>query len=224
LSESKRKGGPLRIPTLEEGAPKLTVIDIIEVSIPLINITLTIIFVLLITNVYIDMLLFFMLVLTIAFFFSFSYEFWQRKKTHPTKDLPMIFNSFDISPYVIYTGQFFYGWIFLSFIFSGFIEALSFLSIILWAYFGFSALFLVFSIWAIVTYIQEAGTKKEEIKNKIKEELIKHKMTENYAAQSYYVQLLIKVIDTPLIKARFLSKLITIITILLTIVPFVIPA
>ena len=72
-------------------------------------------------------------------------------------------------------------------------------------------------------YIKEAGKKKEEFKKNIMKDLHEHKKTENYAAQSYYIQLLIKVIETPLIKANFLSKLITVITILLTVIPFLIP-
>jgi hypothetical protein len=79
-------------------------------------------------------------------------------------------------------------------------------------------------IWAILEYVKEAENKKMELKKEIMEDLYKHEKTENYAAQSYYLQLLIKVIDTPLIKAKFLSKLITLLTILLTIVPFIIPA
>ena len=73
-------------------------------------------------------------------------------------------------------------------------------------------------------YVQEAEKEKEDFKKKIMKELNEHKKTENYAAQSYYLQLLIKIIETPLIKARFLSVLITVITIILTIVPFIITA
>jgi hypothetical protein len=84
--------------------------------------------------------------------------------------------------------------------------------------------FLVLVIWALVVYVKEAGKIKDDLKKNIKEDLNKHEKTENYAAQSYYLQLLIKVIETPLIKAGFLSQIITVITILLTIVPFIIPA
>ncbi|MFX0104574.1 MAG: hypothetical protein ACFE75_03675 [Candidatus Hodarchaeota archaeon] len=224
MSKPKRKGGPLRIPTPGEAPPKLTIIDLVEVSIPIINIALVIIFILLIPNFFIDLLLFFMLVLTIAFFFSFIVELWQMFQTTHTEKPLLIYNSANVSPYVLYAGQFFYGYFFLSFIFLGFIEAVSVLSIFIWIYFSFSALFLVFIIWAIVVYIREAGTKKEELKNNIMKHLSKHEKTENYAAQSYYLQLLIKVIETPIIKAGFLSKLITAITIILTFVPFIIPA
>ena len=79
-------------------------------------------------------------------------------------------------------------------------------------------------IWAIVVYVKEAGKTKKELKKNIMKFLSTHEKTENYAAQSYYLQLLIKVIETPLIKTNILSKLITVITILLTIVPFIIPA
>ncbi len=54
-------------------------------------------------------------------------------------------------------------------------------------------------------------------------DLNKYKKTDNYAAQSYYIQLLFKAIETPLIKAGFLSKLITFFTIILTVVPFIVP-
>ncbi|MFX0083097.1 MAG: hypothetical protein ACFE94_15215 [Candidatus Hodarchaeota archaeon] len=224
MSKPKKKGGPLRIPTAEEVTPKLTIIDLIELSLPLINIVLAIIFFLLIDDFIIDLLLFFMLMLTIAFFLSMFVELWQLSQTTHTEDSLLIYNSTNVSPYVLYAGQFFYGYFFLSFIFLGYIEAVSVLSIFIWVYFSFSTLFLVLSIWAVVSYVNEAGSKKEELKKTIKEDLNKHEKTENYAAQSYYLQLLIKVKETPLIKAGFLSKLITFITILLTIVPFVIPA
>ena len=68
MSVSKRKGGPLRIPTEEEKLLKFTIIDFIEAILPMINIVLTILFILLIPNFLIDLLLFFMLLLTIAFF------------------------------------------------------------------------------------------------------------------------------------------------------------
>ncbi|MFX0026732.1 MAG: hypothetical protein ACFE8M_09970 [Candidatus Hermodarchaeota archaeon] len=223
MSKPKKKGGPLRIPTLEEVTPKLTIIDLIEVLLPLINIVLAIIFILEITNFYVQLLLFFMLGLTIAFFLSLSIELWQIYNPSPTEKSLLIYNSANVSPYVLYAGQFFYGYLFISFIFLGFIEAVSVLSIFVWVYFGFSTLFLVFSIWAIVGYVNEAGVIKEELKKNILENLNKHEKTENYAAQNYYLQLLIKVIETPIMKAGFISKLITFITILLTIVPFIIP-
>ncbi|MFW9823446.1 MAG: hypothetical protein ACFFE4_10950 [Candidatus Thorarchaeota archaeon] len=226
MSKVKRKGGPLRIPTLEEGTPKFIIIDLIEVLLPLINIILAIVFIFEITNFYVQLLLFFMLGVTIAFFFSLSIELWQifYKKFSPIEKSILIYNSANVSPYVLYTEQFFYGYFFLSFIFLGYIEAVSVLSIFVWLYFGFSTLFLVFGIWAIVAYVNEAGGIKEDLKKNILENLNKHKNTENYAAQSYYLQLLIKVMETPIMKAGFISKLITLITILLTIVPFIIPA
>ncbi|MFX1349149.1 MAG: hypothetical protein ACFE92_10790 [Promethearchaeota archaeon] len=224
MSRPKKKGGPLRIPTPEEGTPKFTIIDLIEVLIPLINIALSIIFILLIDNFFIDLLLFFMLILTIAFFLSSIVEFWQIFRTTHTENSLLIYNSTNVSPYILYAGQFVYGYFFLSFIFLGFIEVANVLSIFILIYFGFSTLFLVLGIWAILVYVKEAGIRKEQLKKKIMEDLNKHENAENYAAQSYYIQLLIKVIETPLIKAGFLSKLITFITIILTIVPFIIPA
>ncbi|MHA2038713.1 MAG: hypothetical protein ACW972_03475 [Promethearchaeota archaeon] len=167
MSKPKRKGGPLRIPSPEEETPQLTIIDIIEMAIPLINIILTIIFILVIPNFFIDMLLFFMLMLTISFFLSFFIEVWQRKQMDNSKKFPLIFNSFNVSPYVLYAGQFFYGYFFLSFIFLGFIEAVSVLNIIVWVYFGFSLLFIIFVIWAITEYVKEAGEKREELKKNI---------------------------------------------------------
>jgi len=223
LSKPKRKGGPLRIPTAEEEVMILSKRDLLGL-LPVINIVLAIIFILLIPNFFIDLLLFFMLVLTIAFFFSMVVEIWQQFQTIPTEKSLLIYNSMDVSPLVLYAGQFGYGYFFLSFLFLGFIEAVSVLSIFLWVYFSFSTLFLVMLIWAIVEYVKEAVKKKEELKKNIMKDLSKHEKTENYAAQSYYLQLLIKVIETPLIKAGFLSKLIVVITILLTIVPFIIPA
>ncbi|MFX0004307.1 MAG: hypothetical protein ACFFAA_10180 [Promethearchaeota archaeon] len=223
MSKPKRKGGPLRIPAPEE-APKFTIIDIIEVSIPLINITLSIIFIFLIDNFFIDLLLFFMLMLTVAFFLSASVELWQIFRTTHTENSLLIYNSANVSPYVLYAGQFIYSYLFLSFIFLGYIESVSILSIFIWVYFSFSTLFLLLSFWAIVVYVKEAGKRKEELKKNIMEDLNKHENTENYAAQSYYLQLLIELRKTPLIKAGFLSKLITVITIILTIVPFIIPA
>ncbi|MFW9998768.1 MAG: hypothetical protein ACFE9Q_15160, partial [Candidatus Hodarchaeota archaeon] len=204
--------------------PKFTIIDLIEVLIPLINIALSIIFILLIDNFFIDLLLFFMLILTIAFFLSSIVEFWQIFRTTHTENSLLIYNSTNVSPYILYAGQFVYGYFFLSFIFLGFIEVANVLSIFILIYFGFSTLFLVLGIWAILVYVKEAGIRKEQLKKKIMEDLNKHENAENYAAQSYYIQLLIKVIETPLIKAGFLSKLITFITIILTIVPFIIPA
>ncbi|MFX0048046.1 MAG: hypothetical protein ACFE8G_07740, partial [Candidatus Hermodarchaeota archaeon] len=113
MSKPKRKGGPLRIPLPEEETPKLTIIDLIEVSIPLINIGISIIFIILISEFYLDLLLFFMLVLTITFFPSFFFEFWQRKQIDRSKKPLLIFNPFDVSPFVLYAGQFFYGYFFL---------------------------------------------------------------------------------------------------------------
>ena len=223
MSKLKRKGGPLRIPTPEEGTPKLTKRDLLGL-LPLINIALTIICILLIPNSFIDLLLFFMLVLTFAFFLSMIVEIWQMFQTINTENSLLIYNSMNVSPLVLYAGQFFYGYFFLSFIFLGFIEAISVLSIFVWVYFGFSTLFLVMVIRNGMIYVKEAEKKKEDLKNNIMKDLNEHKKTENYAAQSYYLHLLIKVIETPLIKAGFLSKLITVITILLTIVPFIIPA
>ena len=224
MSDSKRKGGPLRIPTEEEELLKFTIIDFIEAILPMINIVLTILFILLIPNFLIDLLLFFMLLLTIAFFLSMIGELWQIfRTTHPENYL-LFYTSTNVSPYILYAGQFLYGYFFLSFMFLGFIEFESVLSIFIWVYFFFSTLFLVFVIWAIATYFKEAGNKKKEIKEKILKNLHKHEITENYAAQTYYLQLLIHVIETPLIKAGFLSKLITFITVILTVVPFIIPA
>ena len=222
MNKPKRKGGPLRIHKAEEGPATLSKRDLIG-FLPLINIALAIICILLIPNFFIDVLLFFMLVLTIAFFLSMIIELWQTFQTTHTEKSLLIYNSINVSPLVLYAGQFFYGYFFLSFIFLGFIEAVSILSIFIWIYFGLSTLFLVLVIWAIEVYVKEAGIKKEELKKNLMEELNKHEKTENFAAQSYYVQLLIKVIETPLIKAGFLSILITFITILLTIVPFIIP-
>jgi hypothetical protein len=222
-SNPKRKGGPLRIPTAEEGAMIINKRDLLGL-LPVINIALAIIFILLIPNFFIDVLLYFMLVLTIAFFFSMIVSLWQQKQNDHTENSLLIYNSSDVSPLVLYAGQFGYSYFFLSFIFLGFIEAISSLSIFIWVYFVVSTILLVVIIWAIVEYVKEAAKKKEELKKNIMKDLYKHKKTENYAAQSYYLQLLIKVIETPLIKAKFLSKLITVITILLTIVPFIIPA
>ena len=224
MSKPKRKGGPLRIPTEEEEFHKFTIIDLVEAILPLINIVLTIIFILLIPNFLIDLLLFFMLLLTIAFFFSMVVELWQIFRVPHIENSLLIYSSTNVSPYILYTGQFIYGYFFLSFLFLGFIEVDIVLSIVILVYFGFSTLFLVLVIWAIVTYFKEAGNKKEEIKEKIMENLNKHEKMENYAAQSYYIQLLIEIRKTPLLKAGFLSKLITVITLVLTIVPFIIPA
>ncbi|MHA1931413.1 MAG: hypothetical protein ACW96X_02670 [Promethearchaeota archaeon] len=222
-SKPKRKGGPLRIPKEEENYSRKR--DLLGL-LPVINIALVIIFISLIPNFFIDLLLFIMLLLTIAFFIfyiSVLVGLSQEKKDDLIKNSLLIYNSRDVSPIVLYAGQFVYGYFFLSFIFLGLIEAISILAIFLWVYFGFSTIFLLVLIWAIVEYVEEAGKKKEELKKIIMKDLSKHKKTENYAAQSYYLQLLIKLIDTPLIKAKFLSKLITIITILLTIAPFIIP-
>ncbi|MFW9830046.1 MAG: hypothetical protein ACFFEY_20935 [Candidatus Thorarchaeota archaeon] len=223
MSKPKRKGGPLRIPSPGEVTPKLTIIDIVEMSLPLINIVIAIIFILIIPEIILDLILFVMLVLTIAFFISFFIELWVRYQTTHTEGSLLIYNSVDVSPYVLYAGQFFYGYFFLSFIFLGYIEAVSGLSIFLWVYFCFSTLFLIFIFWAIIAYVKEAGIKKEELEKEIMEDLHKYEKTENYAAQSYYIQLLIKLTETPIIKAGFLSKLITFITFALTIVPFILP-
>jgi len=223
VSESRRKGGPLRIPTAEEETMIFSKKDLLGL-LPLINIALIIIFIFLIPNFFINVLLFFMLVLTIAFFLSMIIEIWEQKQKDHTKKSLLIFNSVDVSPFVLYAGQFFYGYIFLSFIFLGIIEVVSSLSIFIWVYFGFSNIFLVMVIWAIVVYVKEAGKTKKELKKNIIKFLSTHEKTENFAAQSYYLQLLIKVIETPLIKTNILSKLITVITILLTIVPFIITA
>jgi hypothetical protein len=223
LSKPKRKGGPLRIPTPEEGIPKLTIIDLVEMALPLINVAILIIFILIILDTVLDLILFVMLVLTIAFFVSFIVELWVRFQTPQTKSSLLVYNSVDVSPYVLYAGQFFYGSFFLSFIFLGYIEAVSVLSIFVWVFFCFSTLFLVLIFWAIIAYVKEAGNKKEELKIEILENLNKHQKTDNYAAQNYYLQLLIKLSETPMIKAGFLSKLITFITILFTIVPFILP-
>jgi hypothetical protein len=221
-SKPKKKGGPLRIPTAEESAKILSKKDLLGL-LPVINIALAIICILLIPSFFIDVLLFFMLVLTIAFFFSMIVELWQQKQNDHIENSLLIFNSSDVSPLILYAGQFGYGYLFLSFTFLGFTEAVNSLSIFIWVYFGFSTIFLVMVIWAIVEFVKEAGEKKEELKKNILKNLYKHEKTENYAAQSYYLQLLIKVIETPLIKAKFLSKLLVVITILLTIVPFIIP-
>jgi hypothetical protein len=224
LSKPKKKGCTLRIPKAEEEITKFTIIDFIEATLPLINIVLTIIFIDLITNFLIDLLLFFMLLLTIGFFISMIIELWQIFRTTHTENSLLIYNSMNVSPYILYAGQFFYGFFFLSFLFLGLIEVVGLLSIFIWIYFGFSTLFLVFVIWAIAVYFNEATNKKKEIKEKLMKKLSKHEETENFSAQTYYLQLLIDVKNTPLIKAGFLSKLITFITILLTIAPFIIPA
>ena len=222
-SKQKKKGGPLRIPTEEEEPMILSKRDLLGL-LPVINIALAIIFILLIPNFFIDLLLLFMLVLTIAFFLSMIAFLWQQKQDDLTEKSPLIYNSMNVSPLVLYAGQFIYGYFFLSFIFLGFIEAVSILSVFIWIYFGFSTFFLVMLIWGIVDYAKEAVKKKEELKKNIMKELSKHEKTENYAAQSYYLQLLIRIIETPLIKARALSKLLVFTTLLLTIVPFIIPA
>jgi len=222
-SKPKRKGGPLRIATAEKEAKIISKRDLLGL-LPAINIALAIIFILLIPNFFIDVLLLFMLVLTIAFFFNMIGFILQQKQTDHIENSLLIYNSSDVSPLVLYAGQFGYGYFFLSFIILGFVEAVSVLSIFIWIYFGFSTLFLVMLIWAIVEFVKEAGKTKKELKKNIMKDLYKHEKTENYAAQSYYLQLLINVIETPLIKAIFLSKLLTVITILLTIVPFIIPA
>lgn len=224
MSKPKRKGGPLRIPSPGEEVPKFTIIDFVEMTLPLINIVLTVIFILLIPNFLIDLVLFFMFLLTISFFLSMILELWQFFRVTHTENSLLIYSSTNVSPYLLYTGQFFYGYFFLSFLFLGFIEVDIILSIVIWVYFGFSTLFLVFVIWAIVAYFKEAGNRKKEINEKIMENLNKHEKMENYAAQSFYIQLLIEIRKTPLLKAGFLSKLITVITFLLTIVPFIISA
>jgi hypothetical protein len=222
-SKPKKKGGPLRIPIEEEGAMILTKRDLLGL-LPLINIALAIIFILLIPNFFIDLLLLFMMVLTITFFFSMIAFLWQQKEDTLTEKSSLIYSSMNVSPLVLYAGQFVYGYFFLSFIFLGFIEAISVVSVFIWIYFGFSTFFLVMLIWGIVDYAKVAVQKKEEFKKKIMKELSKHEETENYAAQSYYLQLLIRIIETPLITARVLSKLLVFITLLLTIIPFIIPA
>ena len=222
-SKPKQKGGPMRIPTPEEKPMILTKKDLLGL-LPVINIALVVIFIWLIPNLLIDLLLLFMLVLTVAFFFSMIGSLRQQKHYDRTENFLLIYNSMDVSPIVLYAGQFFYGYFFFFFIFLGFIEAVSVLSIFVWVYFGLSTLILVMLIWGMVEYVKESEKKKEELKRTIMKDLNKHKETENYAAQSYYLQLLIKVIETPLIKAKFLSKLLAVITILLTIVPFIIPA
>ena len=222
MGTPKRKGGPLRIPSAEEGVPILSKKDLLGL-LPVINIALAIIFILLIPNFFIDVLLFFMLLLTIAFFFSMTIDLWEQKQKDNMESSLLLYNSMNVSPLVLFAGQFIYGYIFLFFVFLGFIEAVSILSIVVWVYFVFSTLFIIMIIRNGYIYIKEAGKKKEEFKKNIMKDLHEHKKTENYAAQSYYIQLLIKVIETPLIKANFLSKLITVITILLTVIPFLIP-
>jgi hypothetical protein len=150
-------------------------------------------------------------------------EIWELKRDYSTENSLLIYKPLNVSPLVLYAGQFFYGYFFLSFIFLGYIEVRSILSIFVWVYFAFSTLFLVWVIRNSMIFVKEAEEKKENFKKKILKDLNEHKKTDNYAAQSYYIQLLIKLIETPLIKAKFLSVLITVITILLTIVPFLIP-
>jgi small-conductance mechanosensitive channel len=204
----------------EEEKPKIFSSRDLLGLLPVINIFLAIVSILLIPNFLIDIVLFFMLVLTIAFFLSMIIEVWEQKQNDSTENSLLIYNSMNVSPLVLYAGQFFYGYFFLSFIFLGFIEVVSILSIFVWVYFGFSTFFLVWVIRNGLIYVKEAEKKKEDLKKKIVKDFNEHKKTENYAAQSYYLQLLIEIRKTPLIKAGFLSKLITVITILLTIVPF----
>jgi hypothetical protein len=207
----------------EENTKILSLRDLLGL-LPVINIVLAIIFFFLITNFFIDMVLFFMVVLTFAFFLSMAIDIWEQKHKDYTENSLLIYISMNVSPLVLYAGQFFYGYFFLSFIILGFIDALSVLSIFVWLYFGFSTLFLILLIRNSLIYVKEAEKKKDDLKIKIMKDLDEHRKTENYAAQSYYLQLLIKIIETPLVKANFLSVLITVITILLTIVPFLIPA
>jgi hypothetical protein len=208
------------MPKLEE-TPKIMILLSL---LPIINIFLAIVFIILIPNFFIDIVLFFMLVLTIAFFLSMIVELWEQKRDDYVENSLLIYKSMNGSPIVLYAGQFFYGFFFLSFIFLGFIEAVSVLSIFIWIYFGFSTLFLVMIIHNGLIYVKEAEKEKKDLKKKIMKHFNEHKKTENFAAQSYYLQLLIKLIETPIVKAKFLSVLITVITILLTIVPFIIPA
>ncbi len=223
-SKTKRKGGPLRIPS-EEEEPVVFDKKSLLGFLPLINIILGIIFIQLIPNFIIDLLLFIMLMLTFTFFFNMIVVIWQQKqkKAEYTEEPLLIYNSTDVSPLVLYAGQFIYGYFFLSFVYLGYVEAVSLLSIFIWIYFVFSSVFLVLMIWGLIQFIKEAAETKKNLKEKLRKELSKHEKAENYSAQSYYIQLLIKVMETPLIKARFLSKFLTIITILLTIVPFIIP-
>ena len=123
---------------------------------PIINIFLAIVFIILIPNFFIDIVLFFMLVLTVAFFLSMIIELWEQKQDDYTENSLLIYNSMNASPLVLYAGQFFYGFFFLSFIFLGFIEAVSVLSIFIWIYFGFSTLFLVMIIRNGLIYVKEA--------------------------------------------------------------------
>ena len=210
------------MPKAEENPKSFRLWELLLGFLPVINIVLAIIFILLIPNFFIDVVLFFMLVLTIAFFISMIMEL--GKKNDFTEDSLLIYNSMNVSPLVLYAGQFLYGFFFLSFIFLGFIEATSVLSIIVWVYFGFSTLFLVMIFRNGLKYVKEAEKKKEDFKKKIMKDINEYKKSENFAAQGYSLQLLIKIMETPLIKAKFLSVLITAITIILTIVPFIIPA
>ncbi len=95
-SKPKKKGGPLRIPTEEEGPMKLTKKDLLGL-LPVINIALAIIFILLIPNFFIDLLLLFMLVLTITFYFSMIAFVWQQKPDDLIEKSLLIYNKVNIN-------------------------------------------------------------------------------------------------------------------------------
>jgi len=70
--------------------------------------------------------------------------------------------------------------------------------------------------------IRKAILKKKGIKEKILKDLDKYKEEQNFAAQGYYLQLLIEVKNTPAVKVEFLSKFIIFVTTILAFIPFII--
>ena len=98
------------MPKAEEKPNILSLRDLLGL-LPIINIVLAIIFILLIPNFFVDVVLFFMLLLTIAFFLSMIIEVFAQlrelKQNDYTENSLLINNSMNVSPLVLYAGQFF---------------------------------------------------------------------------------------------------------------------
>ncbi len=150
---------------------------------PISNILFIIIFLNIVTDQIIQFLLYFLLLLSVACipywikFFFIAYTFLELLKAMDFKKdieidiLPYIddYTTFDLTPQVLSIGQFIYCFIFISFIFLGYLSNLIIIMIFFWIYFVICCLYLItFALDLVIVY------REIKINNKKKEKAIQN--------------------------------------------------
>lgn len=129
----------------------------------------------------------------------------------------------DVSNYVMMFGQFYYCFIIISLYFLENLFHLVVLSIFIWIYFCVYCFYSIVGIWAFKDIYNEIKWSKSEKDEVIKELIEKFYECDenNYEAKNFYLILIIELRSKPLYTIKSLSKILAIIVVVLSFIPFI---